>query len=130
MASSILRKLSAWRSSAEFLANLVHGDAGIFDDVVQEAGLHGDHVHAHVGQDVGHHDGMGHIGLAGIARLVLVVAAGELEGLPQRRKVVLGTVFADLVFQLAVELADRVGRNRRRNGWKGRFRRAGRLGEH
>jgi hypothetical protein len=73
---------------------------------------------------------MGHVGLAGITNLILMVAARELEGFPQRRKVILGTIFADLVFQLGVQLTDGVGRNRRRYGQKGQIRSAGRLGEH
>ena len=77
MASSILRKLSAWRSSAlkmssllslvtpstqqatsvaEALADFVGRHAGVFHQVVQESGLDGHQIHAHAGQDVGHHD--------------------------------------------------------------------------
>ena len=71
MASSILRKLSAWRSSreevqlaelgdavhaardfvAELFADLFDRDAGIFDDVVQQPGLQRHHVHLHVGEN-------------------------------------------------------------------------------
>ena len=43
---------------AELLAHLLDGDAGILHHVVQQAGLHGDQVHAHLRQDVGHHDGV------------------------------------------------------------------------
>ena len=53
---------------AELLAHLVDGDAGVFHHVVQQAGLHGDDIHAHVRQDVGHHERVDHVGLAGIAR--------------------------------------------------------------
>ncbi len=40
-----------------------------------------------------------------------MVAARELEGLAQRRKIVLGTIFANLVFQLVVQFSDRVYRD-------------------
>ena len=57
----------------EFLAHLLDRDAGVFHDVVQQAGLHGDQVHAHIGQDVRHHHRVSHVRLAGIARLVFVI---------------------------------------------------------
>ena len=71
---------------AELLAHLLDGDAGVLHDVVQQAGLHGHHVHPHVGENVRHHDGMGHVRLAGIARLALVIFAGEAEGLLRARR--------------------------------------------
>ena len=40
------------------LADLLDGDAGVLDDVVQQAGLDADEVHPHVGQDVGDHERM------------------------------------------------------------------------
>ena len=94
---------------AEFLAHLLDGDAGVFHHVVQQAGLHGHHVHAHVGQDVRHHERMHHVRLAGIAALPLVVFEGEAEGLFERRQVVFGTVLADLGHQLAIQLFHRIG---------------------
>ena len=136
MASSILRKLSAWRSSAEKKSSLV----SLVTPSTQRATSspnslrtcstvtlvssttscsrpvsHGHHVHAHVGQDVGHHERVHHVGLAGIARLSLVVLAGEAKGLLEAGQIVLGTVLADLQFQLAVQLLDGIlGRQRER----------------
>ncbi len=93
---------------AELLAHLFDRDAGVFDDVVQQAGLHGHQVHAHVRQDVGHHDGMDHVRLAGIAHLPFVILAGEAKGFLERGQIVLGAVFADLGFQLGVQLFRRI----------------------
>ena len=64
---------------AEALADLVDGHAGVFHQVVQDAGLDGHQIHAHVGQDVGDHQGMDHVWLAGIARLALVELASCVE---------------------------------------------------
>jgi len=54
---------------AEFLANLLDGDAGILDHVVQQTGLDGDRIHAHVGEDESDGGRVDHVGLAGVARL-------------------------------------------------------------
>ena len=110
----------------ELLAHLFDGDAGVLHDVVKQAGLHGHHVHPHVGQNVRHHDGMGHVRFAGIAGLALVIFAGEAEGLLERGEIVLGTVLADLGFQFGVQLLNGVGRMRY---WPG-FGNAGGLGGH
>ena len=85
-----------------------------------------DHVHAHVRQDVGHHDGVHHVRLAGVAHLPFMLLPGEAEGLFERREIVLGPVLADLGFQLAVQLLHRIGGTRERQ----RFRNAGGLGGH
>ena len=69
---------------AEFLADLFDGDAGVLHDVVEQAGLNGHQVHAHVGQDVGDHERMDHVGLAGIAGLAVVILGGETECLFER----------------------------------------------
>ena len=61
-----------------------------------------DQVHPHVGQDVGDHDGVDHVRLAGIASLSFVALAGETEGLLERSEVVFGAVLANLGFELAV----------------------------
>ena len=111
---------------AELLAHLFDGDAGVLHDVVQQAGLHGHHVHPHVGQNVRHHDGMDHVGLAGIAGLALVILAGETEGLLERGEIVLGAVLADLGFQFGVQLLNGVGRMRYGTG----FGKTGGLGGH
>jgi hypothetical protein len=111
---------------AELLAHLLDGDAGILHHVVQQAGLHGDHVHAHFGQDAGHADGVRHVRLAGVAHLPFMPLPGEAEGLFQPREIVLGPVRANLGFQLAVRLLHRIGGTRERQ----RFRNAGGLGGH
>ncbi len=87
---------------AELLANLFDGDAGVLDDVVKQPGDHGDRVHPHVRQDMGDHDGMHHVGLAGIARLSFVALPGEAECLLEQCQVVFGAVFANLCFEFAV----------------------------
>ncbi len=104
------QRATSW---SELLAELVHDDFrvlrdGVFHDVVQQAGFHGHHIHPHVRQDMGHHDRMSHVGLAGIADLVLVIAASEFKGVAQRREVVLRTILADFLFQLVIEFADGV----------------------
>src|ERR1035437_4579562 len=111
---------------AELLAHLIDGDAGVLHDIVEQTGFHGHHVHAHVGEDVRHHDGMDHVGFAGIAGLAFVIFAGEAEGFLERGEIVLGAVLADLDFQFGVQLLDRVGRRRY---WPG-FGQTGGLGGH
>ena len=69
-----------------------------------------DRVHLHVRQDVGNHQRMNHVGLAGIAALPLVALAGEAESLFEGREIVLGPVFADLCFQLGKQLLDGIRR--------------------
>ena len=111
---------------AELLAHLFDGDAGVFHHVVQQPGLHGDEVHAHVGEDMGHHERVDHVGLAGIARLPFVIFPGEVESLFHRAEIVVRTVLADLGLQLAVDLLHRIGGTRERQ----KFRNAGGLGGH
>ena len=84
---------------AEAFPDLVEGDAGVFHDVVQQAGLDADHIHAHVGQDVGDHERMHHVRLAGVAQLAFVMFGGEAEGFFDRGEIVFGAVFANLGFQ-------------------------------
>ena len=101
IASSILRKLSACRSSldencsadslvtpsttwatwlAEQLANLLDGVGRVLDDVVQQAGGDGDDVQPQVGQDVGHLERVDEVGLARSADLSLVLVGGKHVG--------------------------------------------------
>jgi hypothetical protein len=110
---------------AELFAYLVHGDAGVFHHVVQNPCDHGDGIHPHVGEDMCHHYGVDHVGLARIAALPLVILAGEVVGLFQRREVVFGAVLANLDFQLAVKQIRGI-RGRRRH----LFREAGNFGGH
>ena len=103
---------------AELPAHLLDGDAGVLDHIVQQSRLHGDDIHPHAGQDMGHHDGMHHVGLAGVAGLAFMVPAGEAIGLFERGEIVFGPVLANLDFQLAVQLFDWIGGgvSRRRPG--------------
>ncbi len=126
MASSILRTLSAWRSSrdgqiqlaqlgdavdaarhlvAEILADLFERGGGVFDHIVQEPGLQAHHVHVHVGQLAGHQQRMDHVGLAGDALLALVAIGREAIGAFQRRQVLVGPQFVNARLQLAVKLS-------------------------
>ena len=100
---------------AEILADLVGGHAGVFDDVVQQAGFDGHQVHAHVGQDVGHHQRVHHVGLAGLAQLSFVQFGGRAKRLLDGGQIVARAVFADLGFQFLEQLLDAVGG--RGHGW-------------
>ena len=70
-------------------------------------------VHAHVGQDVRHHQRMHHVRFAGIPRLPFVTLAREAKGPFEAGQIVLGPVLADLSFQLPVEMFHRIGRRLR-----------------
>ena len=111
IASSILRKLSACRSSleaelqrrqlrhaldhvrdllAEQLAHLLDGVRRVLDDVVQQARGDGDHVEPHVGEDVGHLERMDEVRLTGSANLPFVFVGGEHVGTAQQLRVSVG----------------------------------------
>ena len=59
-------------SLAELLAEGFLGDAGVFDHIVQHSGHQALMVHVHVGQDAGHGQRVGHVGLAATAALTIV----------------------------------------------------------
>jgi hypothetical protein len=101
MARSILRKLSACRSSldancsvdslvtpsttcATCSPNLLDGVRGVLDDVVEQAGRDGHDVEPHVGQQIGHFERMDQVGLAGSADLSLVLVGRKHIGLPEQ----------------------------------------------
>ena len=65
---------------------------GVFDDVVEEAGGHGDDVELEIGQEVGHLERMHHVGLARVAHLSLVLEGGEDVRPPQQLEVCLRAV--------------------------------------
>ena len=121
MASSILRTFSAWRSSGASRSSLLIfvtpstsratsapncseifsiGLLGVFDDVVEERGAKRGHVELHVRQQVRHFDGMREVGLAGKARLRLVLLGGEIVGAAKEVEIVAGAILAHLVQQL------------------------------
>ena len=80
----------------ELLANLFGGDARIFHDVVQQPGLQADHIHPHVGQNMGHLDGMSHVRLTGGSQLSVVLFVGEAVGFDEGGQVFVGPHLADL----------------------------------
>ena len=96
MATSILRKFSAWRSSREEKASLpilVTPSTSsaisrpnsrsrsalvalrVLEDVVEQAGRHRGDVHLEVDEEVGDLERVGQVGLAGRALLALVDAS-------------------------------------------------------
>jgi len=66
---------------AEAFGHLFLGDAGILDDVVQDGRGDAVVIHVHLGQDAGHSDGMGDVGLTGEALLTVVRLGAEQIGL-------------------------------------------------
>ena len=76
---------------AEVLLDVGGGDGGVFHNVVQQAGLDADDVHAHVGEDLRHGERMAHVRLARRAHLARVILRGELIGLFDGREIVFGT---------------------------------------
>ena len=65
---------------AEILLDVVVGDGGVFDGVVQQRGRDRRHVELELGQDAGHFEGMGEIGIARGAELLAVRLHGEDVG--------------------------------------------------
>ena len=80
---------------AETLAKIVGGDSRIFHDVMQQARLNCDGIHAHLGKNLRYGQRMREIGLARGALLARVMAGGELPGLFDAGKIVFGTGFAN-----------------------------------
>ena len=122
MASTILRTFSACASSDEAksillilvtpstmcatcspnsVLDLVDGDRGVFDGVVQQAGGDGRGVELHLGQDGGDLQRMHQVGLARLARLAFVMFEGEFVGLLDGGEIVGGAVGADLAQEIA-----------------------------
>src|SRR5690606_11230492 len=80
---------------AEVGAQLVEGVAGVLDGVVQQARGDGGLLHAEFGEDGGHREGMGDVGVAALASLVPVVVGGDLVGAFDEPDVRLGVGGAD-----------------------------------
>ena len=72
---------------AEFPADVVEAGAGVLDGVVQQRRAEGLGVEPHPGADLGHPDRVGDELVAGVAPLVGVALAGEVEGALQGRPV-------------------------------------------
>ena len=86
---------------AEFLTDFNGGDRGVFDGVVKETGGDGDGIHFHVGENVADFERMHQVGFAGRAGLSGVVLLGKFVGFFYEIEVVVGTVLAQLLHQLA-----------------------------
>ena len=67
---------------AEELADPVDGGEGVLDDVVEQAGRDRHDVELHVGEEVGHGQGVNEIGLPGMAHLAPVLEGGKDVGPP------------------------------------------------
>src|SRR5690625_247099 len=65
---------------AELLLDLLEGDVGVLDGVVQEAGGEGVDVHAHLGQNRRYRYRVGDVRLAGAPAHALVRLIGKVEG--------------------------------------------------
>ena len=121
IASSILRKFSACRSSldengdgadlrdpfddvrdlgTEQLLDPLDGGQRVLDDVVEEAGRDGDGVQFHVGQEVGDSERMDEIWLPGVADLSPVLERREDIGFPEQLDVGVRAVGPDLFEQI------------------------------
>ena len=117
IASSILRKFSACRSSldenwiapslvtpfdhvrdigAEQLLDALDRRLRVLDDIVEQARGDRHHVELHVGEQVRDLERMDEVGLARMAHLSLVLEGGEHIGPPQELDVGVGVVGADL----------------------------------
>ena len=118
MASSILRKFSACRSSldengiapslvtpsttcatsrAEQLPDPLDRRLRVLDDVVEQARGDRHHVELHVREEVGHLQRMNQIGLPGMADLPLVLEGREDVRPPEQLDIGLGVVAPDLL---------------------------------
>ena len=74
---------------AELLGQRLQRVAGVLDGVVQQCRHERRGVHAELGQDVGHRQRMGDVGITGLAHLVGVALLGDVVGLLQQRQVCL-----------------------------------------
>jgi hypothetical protein len=113
MASSILRKFSACRSSLEEngmapifcdplddvrdlapeeLLDALRGRQGVLDDVMKKAGGDRRHVQFHVRQKVGDLERMDQVRLAGVADLALMLERREYVGAAEQLEIGLGAV--------------------------------------
>lgn len=81
---------------AEHLLNLGEGEAGVFDDVVEQGGAESGDVEAHVGEDVSDFERMGKEGIAGLAELSTMLFRGNFVGAAEKFGIVGGAILADL----------------------------------
>ncbi len=97
--------------SPNFCLDLLGGEDGVFDRIVQQSGGDGRGVQLHLGQQNRHFQGMHEIGLAGGALLSAVMFEGKFVGAADDVEVVAGTVGAGDLQQVA---KPRRGQNIRR----------------
>ena len=100
---------------AELAGDLLRGDVGVFDGVVQQAGGDGGGVHLQVGEDLSDFERMDDVGLAGGAALAVMLLQAEGPGGADEIEVVGGAVGADgvehvLEARVEVVFRRRVGR--------------------
>ena len=97
---------------AEALFDLLGGDVGVFDGVVQQAGGDGGGVHLELGEDQADFERMDGVGLAGGSLLAFVLLQAEGPGPADDIEVVAGAVLVDLLEQageFGVDLRDEGG---------------------
>ena len=73
-------------SAPELALDVVHGDGGVLDRVVEQRGGDGDVVETEVGEDQRDAERVGDVGLARAPDLLAVGVAGELEGVLDHRR--------------------------------------------
>ena len=121
IASSILRKFSACRSSLDWKgmalilvtpsttcatsgpnssSMTLDGGERVLDDVVEQAGGDRDDVELQVGQEIGHLERVHHVRLARMAHLSLVLEGGEDVGAAQQLEIGIRAVRPDLLEQI------------------------------
>jgi hypothetical protein len=79
----------------EQLPDPLDGRQGVLDDVVEEAGGDGDGVQLHVGEEIGHRQGVDQVRLPRMADLPPVLEGGEDVGSPEQFDVGVGAVGPD-----------------------------------
>jgi len=99
---------------AEAFGEVLSGQVGVFDDVVEEGGHERLVVQTHLRQDAGHRQGVDDVGFAALAELPRMGPFGDLEGGADLPRLVLGEVVADQAAEV-VDTQDRLG------GGAGRF---------
>ena len=82
---------------AEFGGDLGLGQRRVLDGVVQDRRDQGFHVQPQLGQDLGHRDRMGDVGLAGLAGLAVMRGSPHFPGTPQQRQLLGRQVTGDLL---------------------------------